>query len=147
MRRARRARTSRRRVQPGVKAARLDAEGDAFMRDLRHPLKADIERVRHAVLAAVPNVTDGVKWNALSFRTTDWFATVNLRSRDRVQIVLHLGAKVKSGTRNTKVEDPRAMLTWLAKDRCLLTLPRGPAAPDDLRAVAAIVRQWVAHVR
>ena len=98
---------------------------DAFMAALDHPLKGDIEWVRKIVLAASPAVSDGVKWNSLSFRKSDWFATVHLRSREGVQLILHTGAKVKDNPK-MKIPDPSGLIRWLAKDRCLLPSARAP---------------------
>jgi hypothetical protein len=48
----------------------------------------------------------GTKWNAPSFRTTEFFATLNLRAKDgvdRVWLVLHLGAKVKDNAKDLQI--------------------------------------------
>ena len=72
---------------------------DAFMAALHHPLKSDIEAVRRIILAASPKITEGIKWNSLSFRTDEYFATVHLRATDAVRLVFHRGAKVKRPAR------------------------------------------------
>jgi hypothetical protein len=64
-------------------------DATAFLASLNHPLKKDIEAVRKLILGVSPEIADGVKWNSLSFRHTDWFATVNLRSKDVIQLVMH----------------------------------------------------------
>ncbi len=112
---------------------------------LDHPLKADIETVRKAVLAADKSVADGVKWNSLSFRTTEWFATVNLRSRDSLQLVLHLGAR--AGKTASRIEDPKGLLKWLGKDRAIATLGVGPQVKASIPAFKAIAKSWIGQVR
>src|SRR5262245_58334134 len=67
-------------------------DASTFLAALDHPLKADIEAARKIVLGASAEIAEGVKWNSLSFRKSDWFATVNLRSKDVVQLVFHTGA-------------------------------------------------------
>jgi hypothetical protein len=72
---------------------------EAFMAGLEHPLKPAIEAVRALVLGVDPAVSEGIKWNAPSFRTSKWFATLNLRARggeERVWLVLHPGAKKRA---------------------------------------------------
>lgn len=118
---------------------------DVFMAALDHPLKADIETVRKLILAASPKITEGVKWNSLSFRHTDWFATVNLRSRDVIQLVMHTGAKARDNP-ELKIPDDSGLLLWLAKDRALATLGAGKALKANARAFTAIVRAWVKYV-
>jgi hypothetical protein len=117
-----------------------------FIRDLDHPLKREIERVRAIILGASGTISEGIKWNSLSFRTTEWFATVNLRSRDSVQLVFHLGAKVKDNTKGIKVADPAGLIKWLAKDRCLVTIGKGNQIDRHRSALEAIVCEWITHV-
>jgi hypothetical protein len=53
---------------------------DDFMRTLDHPFKTAIERIRRIILGAHPTVAEGIKCNGPSFRTTEYFATFNLRA-------------------------------------------------------------------
>lgn len=121
------------------------AAGD-LMAALDHPLAADIAAVRKALLAADASIADGVKWNSLSFRTSEWFATVNLRSCDSVQLVLHLGAKAGKEAAADAIPDPKGLLKWLGKDRALATLGAGAALKANLPALKAIVRAWIRYV-
>lgn len=128
-----------------AKAAPTKDEAGGFMAALDHPLKADIESVRKVILGAGPGISDGVKWNSISFRRSDWFATVNLRSKDVVQLVFHTGAKVKDNP-ELKIPDPNGLLIRLAKDRALVTLGSGKALKANLPAFGEIVRAWIAYV-
>jgi hypothetical protein len=134
------------------KAARAKApsrpaaeDASAFLAALDHPLKADIEAVRKIVLGASPDIAEGVKWNSLIFRMSDWFATVNLRSKDVVQLVFHTGAKVKDNPK-LEIADPAGLLLWLAKDRALVTLGAGKTLKANAKAFEAIVKAWVKYV-
>jgi hypothetical protein len=126
--------------------SRHDPAVDEFLRTLDHPRKAEIEAVREAILAADPSIAEGIKWNAPSFRTADYFATVNLRARggeERVWLILHSGAKGKKAMKEA-VADPTGLIEWLAPDRGLVTF----ADPADFRkkksALKAIIRAWIA---
>ena len=57
--------------------AHADGSVDAFMRAMDHPMKAEIEAVRQLILAADPSINEGIKWNGVSFLTTDHIATLN----------------------------------------------------------------------
>ena len=116
------------------------------MAALDHPLKTDFEAVRRAILSADKSIADGVKWNSLSFRTTEWFATANLRSRDSVQLVLHLGAKVGKMAPADAIPDPKGLLKWLGKDRAMATLGSGSALKANLPALKTLVKAWIRHV-
>jgi hypothetical protein len=97
--------------------------------------------VRRIILGVRSTIHEGIKWNAPTFRTENGdFATFNLRARDGVQLILHLGAKVRSDQKAFRLADPRGLLKWLGKDRALVTLgagqdiPRG--APPSRRSCA-----------
>lgn len=116
------------------------------MAALEHPLKREVALVREAVLAADPTIREAIKWNAPSFRAGegDFFATFHLRARDRVQLVLHLGAKVKAtAVTGIEVADPAGLLTWLAKDRAMANLGAGKELESKLPALQALVRAWL----
>lgn len=126
-----------------------DASVDLFMKDLDHPKKKDVEAVRRIILGVSPRISEGIKWNAPSFRTTDYFATVNLRGKGgdaRVWLILHFGAKVKDNVKTLKIADPKGLLKWLAKDRCLVTFADGKDVLAKRSALKAIIREWIEHV-
>lgn len=116
------------------------------MKALDHPLKKDIEAARKAILAVDSKINEGVKWNAPSFRVEDYFATVNVRSRDAVQLVFHRGAKVKKDGKKLNIDDPNELIKWLSDDRCLITLGAGKTAKANMPAFKAIVAKWIAQL-
>jgi hypothetical protein len=119
---------------------------DAFLADLEHPLKAEIEAVRALILGLDPAIGEGIKWKAPTFHTTTDFATVNLRSTDSLQLILHLGAKVRPDLEKPVIDDPAGLLKWLAKDRCMATLGGGEAFRANRSAFEAVLKQWIAAV-
>ena len=137
--------------QPG-KPARLAAADtteavDAFMASLKHPFKAEIESIRGTILGAARGIHEGIKWNSPSFRTTEYFATVNLREKSGIGLILHLGAKMKKlPAGGVAITDPGKLLKWLGKDRAMIVFKD----ENDLKAkqagFAKIIRQWVAYV-
>jgi Domain of unknown function (DU1801) len=124
--------------------SRRDPAVSAFLRELDHPLKRDIEAVRQIVLGVSSGIGEGIKWNGPSFRTKEFFATVFLRSRDRVQLIFHKGARVKDGsTKGMEIPDPQGLIQWLAKERCIVTVGSGKEVKDRRAALEAIVREWI----
>jgi hypothetical protein len=115
---------------------------DAFMADLDHPLKDDIDVVRRVIRDASPSIQEAIKWNAPSFRTREFFATIHLRTRDKIQIVFHLGAKARDDVQSMTIADPDGLIKWLAKDRCLVTLRN---VSVEGHALGEIVRQWIEY--
>lgn len=139
----------RKRSSDAVEAdgAQVDPAVVEFLRELEHPRKQEIEAVRDIILGADPSIREGIKWNAPSFRTTDYFATFHLRPKDGVQLILHMGAKVKA-TAKTGVEipDPAGLLEWLGKDRCRVTLGDAKDVESKREALQALLREWIRWV-
>lgn len=137
--------------KPVVKARTTASQTDpavvAYLQQLNHPLKEELESLRQLILGASPEIREGIKWNSPSFRTTDYFATINIHGQDRLRLILHLGAKVKdNSTAGMKIADPACLLQWLAKDRCLVTLVGGDDLKAKQAALRSIVRQWIAQM-
>lgn len=120
---------------------------DAFLASLDHPLKPAILALREIILSADPSVSEGIKWNAPSFRTTEYFATFHLRAKEGVQIILHLGAKARdTAISGGAVEDPEALLEWLGKDRASVRFRDLKDVRSKRDAFETIIRAWIKHV-
>lgn len=126
-------------------AAPGDGGIDAWLARLDHPLEPALQALRAAILGADPRIAEGVKWNAMSFRTVEWFATARVH-RDEVLLILHLGARVKGGG-GLRVEDPSGRLQWLAPDRAALRYRDLADVRAGRKALQAVVRQWLEAVR
>lgn len=126
-----------------------DPAAIAFLRDLDHPLKKEMEAVRKIILGVSPEIREGIKWNAPSFRTKEYFATLNLRAKDgkdRIWLILHMGAKAKDNTKTLEISDPTGLLTWLAKDRALVTFSDAKDIKAKRTALETFIREWIAQV-
>ena len=120
---------------------------DAFMATLEHPFKSGIERIRQAMLAADASVAEGIKWNAPSFRTSEYFSTTHLRAKQGVSLIFHLGAKVRDlPAGGVDIQAPHKLLTWLGKDRAMVAFGSAQELEDKQVALQALVRQWIRYV-
>lgn len=117
-----------------------------FLAQLDHPHRAGIERLRELILGLDPRIGEEIKWNAPSFKLDEHFATFKLHPPKNIQLVLHTGAKGRSGARAFRIDDPDGLLTWPATDRCVLTLASGEALAAHETAVLGILRQWIAQL-
>lgn len=115
------------------------------MGKLEHPHKDAVDVLRRILRDVDPAIAEGVRWNAPSFRTTEYFATTHLRAHDGIGIVMHLGAKVRERPA-FQVADPRGLLKWLAKDRALMNFAGIEDVKAHAEAIQAIVRQWIAEL-
>jgi hypothetical protein len=120
---------------------------DTFMADLLHPHKPAIEWLRQLILGAAPGISEGIKWKSPSFRTHEYFATVNLREKTGIAVILHLGAKVRNlGPDGITIDDPAGLLKWLAPDRAIVRFADLADLQRQQTALASLVCNWVAHV-
>ena len=114
------------------------------MSALEHPHKREIAALRDIILDADSSISEGIKWNAPSYRTTEYFATTHLRAKLGVGIILHLGARKREGI--VKIDDPTSLLTWLAKDRAVVAFENMADVKAKRASFQAIIRQWIGHV-
>ena len=121
-------------------------EVEAFLAALDHPFKREILALREIVLGADASISEGIKWNAPSFRTAEYFATFNLRAKEKVQIILHLGAKKRDNTAELTIADPETLLEWLAADRAAAGFSDLNDIEAKQSAFAQVIRQWIKYV-
>lgn len=123
------------------------ADVERFLTELGHPHKDVILALRETILRADPAITEGIKWNAPSFRTTEYFATFHLRAKRGVQVILHLGAKKRPDvTEAIRVADPELLLQWLGVDRACVVFRDMDDAKARQGAFVALLRAWIEHV-
>lgn len=135
--------TSRLKKSPTATAATVQE----FLATLEHPRKKEILALRKIILGADPSISEGVKWNAPSFCTTEYFATINLRAKVGVEVILHFGAK-KNRISETGIDipDPDTLLSWLAKDRARVTFRDAAEIKTKKTAFATLLRAWIKSV-
>lgn len=121
---------------------------DAFLRASKHPLRSELDLVRRIMLDASPRISEGVKWNAPSFRVGEtWFATLNgPRHTEHVMLVLHAGAKAKGLALEDEIADPHGLLKWLGAERALVTLRDAKEIRARRAALQALVRARIARL-
>ena len=120
---------------------------DAFIAALDDPRKPMLQTLRDAILAVDPAIAEGIKWNAPSFRKQEYFATFNLRGKQGLMLILHLGAKARTlPAGGLDIDDPQRLLTWLGKDRAQVVFADAEALDARIPALQVILRQWIGCV-
>ena len=116
---------------------------DQYMRTLEHPRKAEIEMLRQLILNCGPGVTEQIKWNAPSFCFRgDDRVTFRLQPRNRLQVVLHRGARAKPAA-GFSFDDPEGMIEWLSADRGIITFRDEADFTERGAAVAKLAYRWM----
>ena len=117
------------------------------MASLEHPHKDAVEALRRVILEVAPSVSEGIKWKSPSFKTREYFATTNLREKNGVGVILHLGAKVRElSAGGLAIEDPEGLLTWLAPDRASVRFGSADDVQAKKAAFSAVLRGWIKHI-
>ncbi|RYZ35201.1 MAG: DUF1801 domain-containing protein [Myxococcaceae bacterium] len=113
------------------------------MAALEHPLKAEIEAVRTAILASDKTLTERIKWKAPSFcHASDDRVTFRLAPKGIFQVILHRGAKVKDAT-GFAFEDDSGLVAWAAVDRGVVTFKDAKDVKAKKAALVKLVGRWI----
>ena len=119
----------------------------AFLAALRHGRADEVERLRGLILAAHPDLTEQIKWNAPSFAIDgDDRVTLRLAPGDVLQLILHRGAKVRDTT-GFAFTDESGLVRWLAADRGVVTLSDAADLEAKAPAIQNLVKNWVEATR
>jgi hypothetical protein len=114
------------------------------MEGLNHPLKEGVELLRAAILDSNERITEHIKWKAPSFcYGGEDRVTFRLYPEDRVQLVFHRGAKVKSDAGDFVFDDGTGLLRWVANDRAVVGLRDVKDAEAKQPALVNVVNRWV----
>lgn len=92
---------------------------EEFLRELNHPLKAEVEAVRSIIKSVNKDINEEVKWESPSFNYKgDYLVTFNLRDMKRVHLVFHnpLIPQVKSALLKGDYKDRRMVYFANMKD-------------------------------
>lgn len=114
------------------------------MEALDHPRKGEIDELRAAILASNPDITEQVKWNAPSFcYRGDDRVTFRLQPEDRVELILHRGAKVRPDADAFEFDDPTGLLTWASSDRGVVSVGNERELKAKKADIVMLVNLWM----
>ncbi|HRP00755.1 MAG TPA: DUF1801 domain-containing protein [Flavobacteriales bacterium] len=125
-------------------AARFDPAVNALLDAHDHPLREEIDQLRTIILGADRSIEEGVKWNTASFRTHEWFATLNgPKQVKEPMLILHAGAKAKGLVLKDSIPDPEGLIGWLGNDRAQITFRNVTDITSNKNALRAIIGAWI----
>ena len=117
---------------------------DSYLDNLEHRHKVAIEGLRRLILDAVPGLSERIKWNAPSFgKGEDDRITMRLHPGDRLQLILHRGAKAGADDL-FRFEDPDKLIAWAAPDRGVVTFADEADLKAKSEALRSVLQRWVA---
>ncbi|MBK6342228.1 MAG: DUF1801 domain-containing protein [Flavobacteriales bacterium] len=123
---------------------RFDSAVSTLLDAHKHPLRKELDQLRTIILNADKSIEEGVKWNTASFRTMDWFATLNgPRHVKDPMIILHAGPKAKGIVLKDRIPDPEHLIKWLGNDRSQIVFKDAADIQAKAKALQAILSAWI----
>lgn len=131
--------------KPSTSIEHDDSAGvDAVIAGLPESVRPIVESLRKLVLSSGRNVTEGVKWKSASFWCNGWFATINVRPKAGVTLILHHGVVARPDSQvRTAIGDLEEMLTWHSADRASISFADSESLEKASKALARIIKKWV----
>lgn len=121
---------------------RFNPEVTSLLDACDHPLRKEIDLLRTIILSVDKRIEEGVKWGTSSFRTTDWFATLNMPvQKKEPMIILHTNGQRLD--MKGRLPDPTGLVRWLAIDRGQVLFKSAGDIKAKREALKALLHAWV----
>lgn len=110
---------------------------DAYMRDVDHPFKAEMQAVRQIILAASDKIAERIKWNAPSFFYKEDLGAFNPRATEYAHLILLFPD-------GAGMDDNSGLLEGKHKDRREAKFHGMDDVKAKKPALEKLVKRWVA---
>ncbi|SDE79899.1 protein of unknown function (DU1801) [Dyadobacter soli] len=115
-----------------------------FLDDLNHPLRQEIEALRHIILQASEMLEENIKWNGPNYSAgSQDRITMKIQPPKQVQLIFHRGAKVKEQPKERLVQDASGLLVWKENDRAIATFKDMAAITAAEPALSTLIKDWL----
>ncbi|MHB8129935.1 MAG: DUF1801 domain-containing protein [Mobilitalea sp.] len=127
-----------------MKIKGLNKEVTIFLDSLKHPLRNEIEYLRRIILNTGIGLIENIKWNGPNYSLNDEDRiTIKIQPPKNIQIIFHLGAKVKAQPNEKLINDEYNLLVWKENNRAIATYNSVAEIEMDEQKIAETVRCWV----
>ena len=124
----------------------LDAEVTAFLNELQHPLRDEIDALRQVFLSATPGLQENIKWNGPNY-TFNGEDRITMRvqppGKKIIQLIFHRGASKQQPVQNRLIHSSHQMLEWKENDRAVATFRNMSDIETNKAALSEVVQQWI----
>ncbi len=124
----------------------LNKEVSAFLDELNHPFKKEIEQLRIIILSANKSLSENIKWNGPNYvYHDDDCITMRVQpiTTKNIQLIFHRGAKVKTQPKEKLIEDNFNLLLWKANDRAIATFKSMDYIDKHKAGLKKIINAWL----
>jgi hypothetical protein len=123
----------------------LNREVTAFLDQLNHPFRKEIEHLRHIILCADHRLCENIKWNGPNYSLGEADRiTMRIQPPKQVQLIFHRGAKVQHQPKAQLINDDTGILSWKENDRAVATFKNMADIENGKVSLAKIVQEWIA---
>jgi hypothetical protein len=121
----------------------LNKQVNAFLDELKHPLREEIETLRSIILNANKQLNENIKWNAPNYYLENAdIITMKIYPPRKVQLIFHRGAKVKEQPANRLMKKDYEFLFWKANDRAVATFESYTDIQQVKPALIKLIKEW-----
>ena len=121
---------------------------EPFLAELEHRRKPEIHLLRRAILDAVPELSEHIKWNAPSYGIDgDDRVTFRLQPGDRIELIFHRGARPRADSASFAFDDQTGLLRMVRPDRGVVTLLDSATSQAAIPRIQRLVQAWIAATR
>ena len=115
-----------------------------FLDEQNHPLRKEIELLRHAILSANEGVSENIKWNGPNyyFQNEDRI-TMRIHPPKQIQLVFHRGAKVKEQPKDKLIKEDFGLLVWKENDRAVATFKSLHEIESRVSELIQVITDWL----
>lgn len=122
----------------------MPADVPTFLAAPTHAREAESLELRAWILAAVPTLEEHVKWNAPSFLHDGVDRlTIRLQPGDRLELILHRGAKVRADAATFRGEDPTGLVRWITPDGGVVVIADAADLSHKRDALTRLTQAWI----
>lgn len=124
--------------------AGLNDDTTLFLDTLNHPLRADIEVLRHLILSADDRLAENTKWNAPNYSVGgEDRVTMRIQPPRHLQVIFHRGAKKLDQPSTRIIEDNTCLLAWKENDRAVATFKTLADMEKSRLDFIKIIQDWI----
>lgn len=127
----------------------LNSEVTAFLDELNHPFRKEIEQLRNCILSANPYLTENLKWNGPNY-CIDKEDRITMRIQPptkQVQLIFHRGAKKQPQPKERLITNKSKMLVWKQNDRAIITFKNMEDIENEKAELTDIVTEWISAAK
>lgn len=123
---------------------KLNKEVSEFLDELNHPLRDEIEILRHIIINANNGLTENIKWNGPNYCYNDNDRiTMKIQPPKQIQLIFHRGAKKQEQPKDRIIESKSKLLLWKENDRAIVTFKNMLEVENGKTDLVLIVNEWL----